>query len=244
MSTLLFLPGTLCDARAWEATRAALAPDWHGVHVDYRHKTSIAAMARHALAAAEGDLIPVGLSMGAIVALEMWRLAPERVSALALFDINAAADVATRRARRDRQVQAALSGALEELARNELAPVYFAPSERTAVLADIVVAMALAHGPAAFAAQSEALAQRRDYWPALGDIDVPVLLACGEHDLICPPEQHRRMRVLIKQARYIPIAGAGHLAPLEQPEVVSATLREWLHQLTEKVHHVHQRTIE
>lgn len=217
--------------RAWEGARGALASDWHGVHVDYRHKTSITAMARAALATADGAVIPVGLSMGAIVALEIWRLAPERVRALALFDINPGADVPTRRARRERQVQAALAGALEELARNELAPAYFAPSGRSATLADVVAAMALTHGPAAFAAQSEALANRIDYWPLLGAIGAPALLCCGEHDLICPPEQHRRMRGLMQQARYIQISGAGHLAPLEQPEAVNAVLREWLQQL-------------
>lgn len=232
MGTLLFLPGTLCDARAWDAQRDALADGWRGVHIDYRHKTSITAMAHHALDCADGRLIPVGLSMGAIVALEMWRLAPERIEALALFDINPSADVTTSRARREAQVQAALAGGLEQVARNQLAPAYFPPSGRSGALADMVVAMAIAHGPAAFAAQSEALARRRDYWPLLGDIAVPTLLACGEHDLICPPEQHRRMRVLMLQARYTSIPGAGHLAPLEQPEAVSTALLEWLQQLS------------
>ncbi|NGZ88303.1 alpha/beta fold hydrolase [Duganella aceris] len=231
MATLLFLPGTLCDARVWEPVRAALAGDWRGVHADYRHETSIAAMARQALAAADGELIPIGLSMGAIVALEIWRLAPQRVRALALFGVNPAADIAARRDRRDRQVGAALAGALDVVARNELAPAYFTPSDRHPALAELVASMAVAHGPAAFMAQSEALGGRRDYWPMLPQIDAPTLLACGEHDLICPPEQHRRMRALMQAARYTQIPDAGHLAPVEQAEAVGAALREWLHQL-------------
>lgn len=231
MATLLFLPGTLCDARVWEPARAALAGDWRGAHVDYRHETSIAAMARQALAAAEGEIIPIGLSMGAIVALEIWRLAPRRVRALALFGVNPAADVEARRARRERQVQAALAGALDAIAHNELAPAYFTPSDRYPALAELVAAMAVAHGPAAFAAQSQALGGRRDYSPMLTEIAAPTLLACGEHDLICPPEQHRRMRALMPLARHIHIPDAGHLAPIEQAEAVNAALREWLQQL-------------
>lgn len=231
MSTLLFLPGTLCDERVWEATRLALAPRWPGLPVDYRHKISITAMARHALATVDGTVIPVGLSMGAIVALEIWRLAPERVQALALFGVNPAADLASRRQRRDSQVQAALAGGLDTLARNELAPLYFAPSAHSAMLIDSVVAMATTHGAAAFAAQSEALRTRQDYWPLLEHIAPPVLLACGAHDLICPPEQHRRMRAMMQQARYTEIAEAGHLAPLEQPQACSIALREWLEHL-------------
>lgn len=231
MTTLLFLPGTLCDARSWEPARSALSADWNGVHVDYRHETSIGAMARRALAAAEGQIIPIGLSMGAIVALEIWRLAPQRVRALALFSVNPAADAVARRARRDRQVQAALAGTMESVARDEMAPAYFTPSDRNPALADLVAAMALAHGAAAFAAQSEALSGRDDYWPMLAEISVPTLLACGEFDLICPPEQHHRMRVMMQHASYMHISDAGHLAPVEQVEAVNTVLREWLPQL-------------
>ena len=242
MATLLFLPGTLCDERVWEPTRAALSSEWHGIHVDYRHKTSISAMARHALSVAEGDLIPIGHSMGAIVALEMWRRSPQRVRAMALFGINPGAEVIARQLRRESQVQAAFTGALEDLARRQLAPFYFAQPESSGVLTDLVVDMAIKQGPGAFAAQSDALTSRRDYWPILGSIKTPTLLACGEHDLICPPKQHGQMCEMMQQVSFVQIPDAGHLAPLEQVGMVSTALQEWLHQLQYKTHHVNRIT--
>lgn len=35
-ATLLFLPGTLCDARVWSQPYQALCPDWSYAFVDYR----------------------------------------------------------------------------------------------------------------------------------------------------------------------------------------------------------------
>jgi pimeloyl-ACP methyl ester carboxylesterase len=231
MATLLYLPGTLCDARVWAPIGDALAPHWHGIHVDYRDQRSITSMARCALEATSDELIPVGLSMGAIVALEIWRQAPQRVRAVALFGVNPGADIDVRRARRLTQVAAAHAGALEKVARGELAPAYVGDSAVNADIAELVTSMALAHGPAAFEAQSAALGARDDYWPMLASMRVPVLLACGEHDQICPPAQHRRMQAQMPLARCITIPGAGHLAPLQQAQAVSAVLRDWLQQL-------------
>jgi pimeloyl-ACP methyl ester carboxylesterase len=52
---------------------------------------------------------------------------------------------------------------------------------------------------------------------ALGRIDVPALVAAGEHDLVDFTEGARKMAGTMPQARHAMIAGAGHLAPLETP---------------------------
>ncbi|WP_306392463.1 alpha/beta fold hydrolase [Telluria beijingensis] len=226
--TLLFLPGTLCDRRVWEPCAALLEARWPCVHVDYRHETSIAAMARTCLEAAAGPLVPVGLSMGGIVALEMWRQAPERLAALALFDTNPGPDLAERGARRGDQLRRAREGGLADIALHELAPAYFTGRAPDPALPALVVSMALEQNAASYAAQSMALATRPDSWPLLAGIARPVLLACGEHDRICPPEQHDRMAELLPRWTWSPIRDAGHLAPLEQPQSSALALQSWL----------------
>ena len=49
-------------------------------------------MAQVALDQCTGALVPVGLSMGGYVALEMARLAPERIAGMALLSTNAGVD--------------------------------------------------------------------------------------------------------------------------------------------------------
>ena len=226
--TLLFLPGTLCDRRVWETVAALLAPQWTCMHVDYRHADSIAAMARRCLDAAAGPLLPVGLSMGGIVALEMWRQAPERLAALALFGTNPGADTPERGARRDDQVRRARQGQLARIVEHELVPAYFPGRAPAPALAGVVAAMALDQGAECYAAQSRALATRPDAWDSLAAIDRPVLLACGECDQVCPLEQHERMARLLPRWTLSPIRDAGHLAPLEQPRSSALALQSWL----------------
>ena len=238
LPTLLFLPGTLCDRRVWDKSVQALGRDWPSVFVDVRFETSISAMAAVALAAIEGSIIPIGHSMGGIVALDIWRQASERVAAIALFDTDAGADTPERRSKRDAQVSAAAQGSLREMVESQLLPAYFSLTRDTqdsvqtsqAALSETVIAMALEQGANAFAAQATALAGRSDAWHLLDGINVPALIACGAEDRICLPETHVQMaaRLPLAMATFRSIAAAGHFAPLEQPEATSRVLQSWL----------------
>lgn len=241
MPTLLLLPGTLCDARVWDEPCKALRRDWPIAFVDYRFETSISAMAAVALAQVDGPIVPIGLSMGGIVALDIWRSAPERVAAMALFDTDPGADTLERRAKRDALVSMATRGHFLEMIESQLIPTYFSAARSVDAssrisdesLRSTVVAMAIDHGATAYAAQAEALSTRPDSWPLLDSIDVPTLIACGADDRICLPETHIRMssRLPLGMATFRSIAAAGHLSPLEQPEATTGVLRSWLESL-------------
>ena len=84
--TLLLLPGLLCDHAVWRDQQAAL-PEVNSLVIDYGAADSIEAMARLALAQVQAPSFCVaGHSMGGRVALEIARLAPERVQRIALLD--------------------------------------------------------------------------------------------------------------------------------------------------------------
>ena len=198
-------------------------------------------MAAEALAKVDGFIIPIGLSMGGIVALDIWRQSPERVAAIALFDTDPGADTQARRAKRDGQVNMATRGDFREMIESQLLPAYFSPAHSAdallhapdASLRDTVVAMALDHGAEAFAAQATALATRPNAWPLLESIKVPTLIACGADDRICLPQTHLRMaaRLPLGTATFRSIAAAGHLSPLEQPGATTRVLQTWLDSL-------------
>jgi pimeloyl-ACP methyl ester carboxylesterase len=172
----------------------------------------------------------VGFSMGAIVAAELTRRSPERVAALGLVAFNASADLPERAAVRPRQQEAVRQGHLEAIVADELKPNYLAQANRgDARLLATVMDMARALGPEAFIAQSEALRLRSDIQPALPSFRMPVLLACGTEDRLCPPEWHRRWaRMIGANAKVTEVAGAGHLLPLEQPRSLADALIGWL----------------
>ncbi len=66
---------------------------------------------------------------------------------------------------------------------------------------------------------------RRD---ALKTIACPTLLVAGEADRVAPATSMQRMAAEVKGAKFVALAGCGHLANLEAPERFNAVLAEFL----------------
>jgi 3-oxoadipate enol-lactonase len=63
---------------------------------------------------------------------------------------------------------------------------------------------------------------------ALKDIAVPTLLLSGSRDSNAPAPMMAKMAGYIPSARYVELAGAGHLANLERPDAFNQALNEFL----------------
>lgn len=224
--TPILIAGNMCDARLWTAGVRGALPG--AVDADTTRDATIAAMAAGALAAVEGAVLPVGFSMGAIVALEMARQAPERIAGLVLLDANPGADLPERAAVRPRQQDEVRAGGLERVVIGELKPRYLAcANRRDRALLSLLRAMALDLGPDVFVAQSEALRTRADLRGVLPALDVAVLIACGAEDALCPPAWHEAMAAQARRATLHVVPDAGHMLPLEQPGLLADIIGDW-----------------
>jgi len=67
-----------------------------------------------------------------------------------------------------------------------------------------------------------------DQRAALARIDVPTLLISGTRDDNAPAAMMAKMAARIPGARYVELAGVGHLANLERPDVFNAVLDDFL----------------
>ncbi len=220
---VLLLPGLMCDSRLWAPQIEAL-PQRTFVG-DTTRADNFPDMARDVLSTAPPRFAMAGLSMGGILAFEIWRQAPERVSHIALLDTNARADPPDRKSRRMQQIEEALSGRLRELAIETLKPVYLAESHRDDdKLLGTIMDMAMDLGPKVFERQSLALKNRVDSVDTLDTIDCPALVLCGREDALCPVSFHELMASRIPGAKLVVVDDCGHLATLEQPDVVTAEL--------------------
>lgn len=190
-------------------------------------------MAVQILQSVPGPLAVAGHSMGGRVALEMRRLAPERVQRLALLDTGYLA----RPSGPAGQAEADKRQALLDLARREGVEVMARtwaqgmvhPSRLTdTALMDGIVAMFARRTPAHFASQIQALLARPDASETLKNIAGPVYLLCGAQDSWSPVAQHQAMSELLSHSVLTVIESAGHMAPMEQPESVAKVLSEWV----------------
>ncbi|WP_294623134.1 alpha/beta hydrolase [uncultured Roseovarius sp.] len=227
---LVFLPGMMCDARVFAPqlavmsrdTMVSVAPIFHGERVEE-------------IASGLLDMLPrrfavAGLSMGGIVAMELMRRAPERVTRIALMDTNPLAETPQSAAEYEPLIIKLRSGRLQEAVQGVVPPESLAPGpQRTALMAD-VLAMAEDIGEEAIIRQMRALQRRRDYQSVLRRCKVPALVLCGVHDGLAPVKRHSFMADLIPYAQLQVIEQAGHIPTLEAPDATTTALQEWLRQ--------------
>lgn len=235
MSTLLLLSGLMCDASVWAPQIQTLSAQTHCVVPDWGLQDSLTAMAQQALDQAPvGQFALAGHSMGGRVALEVMRLAPERVSRLALLDTGThplAAGEAGQKERAGRMALLALaqSQGMRVMGRQWLRGMVH-PQVLDSSLFESMLDMIERSSPEQFSAQIQALLGRPDAAPGLVAIGCPTLVLTGRQDLWSPPEQHERMARAIPGAELVIIEDSGHMVMLEQPEAVTTALRAWLGQ--------------
>lgn len=225
---LVFLPGMMCDARLFGPQIAELSADLCVTVAPISQGDRIEEIASSLL-----DLLPhrfalAGLSMGGIVAMEILRRAPDRITRIALMDTNPLAETPQIAAAREPQIVAARTGRILDVMRDEMKPKYLAPGPQREDVLRLVMDMADALGPDVFVRQSRALQKRRDQQATLRKCKVPALVMCGAHDILCPVKRHEFMAELIPHATLRILDQSGHLPPLEQPAETTQILREWL----------------
>lgn len=226
---MLLLPGLMCDARQW-AHQAETLP-LEVIHADTTRDDNFGAMAARILRDAPDRFALAGLSMGGILAFEIWRQAPHRVTHMALLDTNPHAEASERQSLRLDQIREAANGRLRELAVESLKPLYLAEAHRDdEALLQTVLDMALALGPDVFRRQSLALMKRVDSVATLETIDCPTLVLCGDEDTLCPVAYHELMAERIPGATLEVVNQCGHLSSMEQPEAVTQALDTLLRQ--------------
>ena len=222
---LVLLPGMLGDASVWDGVAAELldvaVPQAERIDLD----DSVPEMAATVLAGAPRRFALAGHSLGAIVAMEIMRQAPERVTRLALLNTGGHAPFAEQQ-----EYWATLRQQLDEdfgrLAA-ELSAATLPPGQRGELRARSEQ-MALSVGPAGLRRQLIAQQGRTSYLDEVGGYRVPVLIVSGGLDDVCPPERQDDLQRHCPQAQRVTLGDAGHMAPLERPVEVAAALRTWL----------------
>lgn len=227
---LVLLPGMMCDARVFTPQINALSSERAVMVAPITNGVRVEEIASNIL-----DQVPLrfalaGHSMGGIVAMELLRRAPERISRICLMSTNPLAETPVIAAEREPMIVGAQAGRLDEVLRDSMPAEFLAPSpDRVAVLS-LLQQMGLDLGPEVFVRQSRALQRRRDQQGTLRRCKVPALLLCGEHDMLTPVRRHSFMAELMEGGTLKILDDAGHVPTLEQPDAVTNALREWLGQ--------------
>jgi len=238
---LVLLHAFPLDKQIWDAQASALSATARVVRLDFRglgRSTAprgpvlVDTLASDVAAALDAlgieRAVIAGHSLGAYVALAFVRLFAERVAGIGLVCGRADADHPTLRERR-----LALAADVE---RDGIAPLrefylprLFAPStyERRPELVATVAAIFDATDPQAAAALLRGIAWRASSEDILADIAVPVRVVAGADDALIPVALGRVLADAIPGAAFDEVA-AGHMAPVEAPQLVTRSLERLL----------------
>jgi pimeloyl-ACP methyl ester carboxylesterase len=223
---LLLLPGLLCDARIWAPQSAAFA-DREVVVADYGDANSLVEMATRTLASAPAVFSLAGHSMGARVALEIYRIAPERVARLAILSSGVHLPKAGEAEKRHALLELGRREGSEALVDAWLPPMVL-PERRTPELMAMLTAMCVDAGVDTYAAQIAALLGRPEVESLLPTIACPTLVAVGRGDTWAPPSQHEAIAAMVPGAELTIFEDCGHMCLVEAPDQVNAALSAWL----------------
>ncbi|MEO8758510.1 MAG: alpha/beta fold hydrolase [Devosia sp.] len=227
MTPFLLIPGLNCDARVYGPASTVLWQTGPVTIASPLEGEGIAAIARKILADAPPRFALAGFSFGGYLAFEIVRQAPERVLKLALLDTTARPDTAEASETRRRRIEHAQAGKFSVVIEQSFPASVHPDNTIDSRLYSIHRAMAGANGPEAYVRHQEAIIGRPDSRPTLANIDVPTLVLVGEGDQITPPDAAREMHEGIAGSTLAIIPRAGHLALLEQPDLVNAALKIW-----------------
>ncbi|MEA2318756.1 MAG: 3-oxoadipate enol-lactonase [Solirubrobacteraceae bacterium] len=166
-----------------------------------------------------------GLSLGGMVGMWMGINAPERVDRLVLLCTSAMLSKDHDWGERARLVR---EGGTEAIA-DAVGARWFTPEfvEREPELTTRMKQMIIDTPDEGYAGCCGAIEQM-DLIPELQRIQAPTLVIAGAEDPATPPRHSERMAELIPDARLEVVEHAAHLATVEQPEVVTALMRDHL----------------
>ena len=224
--TPVFIPGLLCTEWLFHG-QVDIASD-AAVFANTRQHDTITGMAAEVLAKTRGQLVPIGFSMGGYVALEMARLAPARISAIALFSTNCRQDNDAQRAYREQTIKLAQTRGFRGVTRQFLCKFLSPQALTDTALVDGVLAMAADIGHATFARQQHAILERRAQYETLASLKVPLSIVCGVNDKLTPPNLSQEMANLVPHADLRLLPDVGHLSTLEAADACRDALIDLL----------------
>ena len=242
--TVVFAHGLLFDGRMFDAQVAALAGRFRCLTFDFRGQgrsavtpdgydmdtlAEDAAALIAALGAAPCHF--VGLSMGGFVGLRLASRRPELLRSLAVLDSSADPEPAENLPRYRLLNTIARWLGLRVVA-GRVMPIVFGrsflrdPARRE--VRELWRQRIVSRDRRGITRAVRGVIYRRGVQDELPGIRVPTLILVGEEDLATPRERSEWMRAAIPGAELVVVPRAGHSAPIENPEAVTAALAELL----------------
>ena len=132
------------------------------------------------------------------------------------------------RALREGAIELFEQGRVREVIEPKVALAFHPVNAAKAELVQAYLDFVLDAGPDHLVRQNRAVMHRPDARLHLPQVTCPVLVVCGAADQLTPPDCSAEIAALVPGAEHHLLPGSGHMLTMEQPEVVTSLLVQWL----------------
>jgi pimeloyl-ACP methyl ester carboxylesterase len=228
VTSLVLIPGLLCNHALWSSQVAGLARYAEIVVADLTKERTISEMASTVLERAPKHFSLAGFSLGSQVALEIMSTAKDRVERLALLSATHGGLLPP--------VATAIHRAIESIERGgfdsyleAVFPTYVSAARAAdPMLKRCFFEMAHAVGQDTGLRQMRALLAIKGPFSSISQIRCPTVIVGGRDDHRTTPAAHEALANEIPGSELVLIDDAAHFTPLEQPSTVTEVLERWV----------------
>ena len=170
-----------------------------------------------------------GLSMGGYISLRALERIQENISAAILCDTRSEADNNEGKLKRAAGIKRINKEGLAPFAKDFITNCFgddFKQNRKESL--QNIIEKSSQFNPVGVKGCLLAMLSRSDTTMNLGKINIQTLLICGEHDTLTPPPVMKEMFHKINKAEFVEIPKAGHMTPIENPQVVNKAIRDFL----------------
>jgi pimeloyl-ACP methyl ester carboxylesterase len=243
--SIIFIHGFPFDHKMWDFQVEQFKNDYHCISYDIRGLgESPAGDGQFTIEEFVDDLFDIiesfnldkpvlcGLSMGGYIALRAVERNEGKFSGLILCDTKAEADNNDGKLNRTKGIKEINLNGVENFAGNFVLKCFsdnFIKAHRSEY--EEVLNRAKKSGPIGVKGCLLAMAARTDTTGYLPKIKIPVLLLCGEHDHLTPPDIMMAMGDIINNAKFSLIPAAGHVSSVENPKHFNYEIERFLKEI-------------
>lgn len=175
-----------------------------------------------------------GCSLGGYVAMELLRIAPERVAAAIFIDTKASGDSPEQKANRLRVASTVEEAGTTEafwraMLPNVLGKTTTEQNPEAVEFTKFIMSESRVDGVANL---QIAMSERPDSHDVISKYVGPVLSIRGDQDSVASAEDHKLIVDSAKDAKHVLLEKCGHLAPIEKPTETAAAIVDFLQTAT------------
>ncbi len=224
---MVLLPGTLCDGRIFRALQRRLRGHVTVLNASYSNLKDPQAWLKKLLSQLPQKFYIAGFSLGGLLALELLRMAGNRVLGIALIASNAQAATPKTQRKSAMLRRMWLSRGASVVAKH-VKPAYFHHEAKRRKHEELVFDMALGTSKRSAFEEFAWAAERPSSLDTLSKYSGKVLAVSGAQDRLCPPAWQRAMLAAQPRIEWREIARCGHFVPLEAPATLYNAMIHWI----------------